>query len=240
MDLATVRYLAHRAADAYVAPHLAPPGATILKDSSGQIRGYVTVDADQVVVAIAGTKSIRDGIIDAEILKEHISGGSVHWGFWQEYSSLRMAIARILLDHPDKRIRVCGHSLGGAIATLVAGQAALGGRPVDLVTLGSPRVGDGEFAVNLAKLPIDHVRIVHAYDVVPRVPKLGYQHVGQLLHLDGAGQVIGPVRRFFGRLWDWRCILLSDLNGVSLRDHEVIEYISSVEQYFTLSKGGDQ
>jgi len=38
-----------------------------------------------------------------------------------------------------------GHSLGGAMATLMALQLAESGRTVDLSTYGSPRLGDPAF-----------------------------------------------------------------------------------------------
>jgi hypothetical protein len=63
-----------------------------------------------------------------------------------------------------------GHSLGAAVATLAAAdwQASQPGRAAELVTFGSPRVGDGVFAAGLGPLPT--VRHVHCADVVTRVP----------------------------------------------------------------------
>lgn len=79
-------------------------------------------------------------------------------------------------------VYVTGHSLGGALATVVF--AAIRGRPLppnvmlrDLITFGSPRVGDEEFSQSLLtdrtrKTPNlqSSYRIVNKDDVVTSVP----------------------------------------------------------------------
>jgi len=70
-----------------------------------------------------------------------------------------------------------------AVATLLA----LGFVVSMLVTLGSPRVGDGAFAASLAALP--HTRIVDCCDLVTQVPPpgLGFKHAGPALYIDHEG-----------------------------------------------------
>jgi hypothetical protein len=115
------------------------------------------------------------------------------------------------------------------------------GRDVQLVTLGSPRAGDDEFVARFDRLCIDGVRIVHAYDVVPRVPKLfQYRHVEGLLHLDRNGREIKDTRGFFGELLYAGKVLLADITRKALDDHFIIGQLCALEDYILLSKGGDQ
>jgi hypothetical protein len=91
-----------------------------------------------------------------------------------------------------------GHSMGGAIATLALSRTimdtclATGGSfedpcfrqyvPVSgLVTFGSPRVGNGEFANRLSRWMQDRTpmfRVVHGKDGVTKVPNINFAHVG--------------------------------------------------------------
>lgn len=235
LSLRLVRFLAHRAADAYV---VEPKGAEVLKDKWGQIRGFVEVDDTAVLIAIAGTKSVRDFMIDGNALKRHVLDFRVHAGFWGEYESLRMAIARVLMDNPGKLVRICGHSLGGALALLAAAEAAALRRDVQLVTLGCPRVGDWAFTRHLKRMGVKHLRVVHGFDVVPRIPKWFYWHYGELFHLDSNGRRIGAARKPFHYLASLVGILWAWLTRETIRDHFVAHYLDAIEKHFDL-KGGD-
>ena len=73
-----------------------------------------------------------------------------------------------------------GHSLGGAIAQLAAIEFAQLGYNVTLVTLGSPRVGDSNFA-DLLNRSIQRIyRITHSRDPIVHVPYvfMGFLHAG--------------------------------------------------------------
>ncbi len=93
----------------------------------------------------------------------------------QVYSSVReelLALMRRLLQLRPRKLRVTGHSLGGALATLFAFDAATQlclPRDVSVSTFGSPRVGNGVFA----KMFHDHVkcawRLANQFDGVTRV-----------------------------------------------------------------------
>jgi hypothetical protein len=77
-----------------------------------------------------------------------------------------------------------GGSLGGALATLATGDifTADGQHVQYLVTFGSPKVGNLEFAswINLVAKPDKNFRVTHYRDMVPHVPMdlQGFEHVG--------------------------------------------------------------
>lgn len=233
----TIRRLAWCAANTY---YRAPLGSRILKDACGQIRGYALVDDDAVTVAIAGTKSVHDCRKDGDVRKEHHSGGMVHKGFWTEFESFRATLAAIFMANSEKVVRICGHSLGGALGVYAAADAAALKREVELVTLGCPEPGDAAFARFFRKLGIKHTRIVHAYDLVPHVPVFGFCHTSRGTVLDDEGRRLGAARglghwiRKLARIF-WAWIRLRPIS-----DHHVLYYLKPVDLFCDgLLKGGD-
>ena len=94
-------------------------------------------------------------------------------------------------------ITVVGHSLGAALALLVADEVATSipdAPPVAVVSFGGPKVGNGAFVDRLSSSgKVNVLRIVNAGDVVTKVPgvaprlphkKEQYQHVGAELRID--------------------------------------------------------
>ncbi|MFW5694712.1 MAG: lipase family protein [Alkalispirochaeta sp.] len=73
-------------------------------------------------------------------------------------------IAAARKDHGCQRVVFCGHSLGGALASLAA---VYYGNPCHLYTFGAPRVGDERF---VRLLPSTSLRFVNAGDPVPSLP----------------------------------------------------------------------
>lgn len=232
MNPETIRFLAHRAADAYVPPR----GSTILKDKYGQVRGFAMVDDSSILIAISGTKSKLDAIIDLKAWKTHVLDFGVHAGFWGEYETLRPYVMSLIRVNPGKVVRVCGHSLGGALAVLVAAEAAALERRVELVTLGCPRVGNWAFTRFLKRLGVKHVRIVHGFDGVPHVPWIFYWHYGELLHLDSQGRPIGAARKPFHLVARIAVTFWKALRGQPVKDHFLDGYLDVVDK-FSLLKG---
>ena len=80
---------------------------------------------------------------------------------------------------------VTGHSLGAAMATLMAARHP----QAELVTFGSPRVGDEAFAAQFEDRDVR--RYVDCNDVVTMVPPglIGYVHAGEMHYIDRFGIV---------------------------------------------------
>ncbi|MFT5299482.1 MAG: triacylglycerol lipase [Mariniblastus sp.] len=116
--------------------------------------------------------------------------GKVHRGFKTEVDDVWPHIEKAL-EKNTKPIWFCGHSLGGAMATICAGRCMLSylkAEPEGLFTYGSPRVGCRRY-VNYVKIP--HYRWVNNNDIVTRVPPalLGYRHSGTEMYLNRLGQL---------------------------------------------------
>ena len=122
--------------------------------------------------------------------------GRVHRGFNTEVDDLWPKIAHQLMGE-TRTIWFCGHSLGGAMATICAGRCFHDPEvpdPEGLYTFGSPRVGDKQY-INYCT--VEHVRLVNNCDIVPRLPPrlLGFRHHGKELYIDRKGR---PRRKLKG------------------------------------------
>jgi len=108
----------------------------------------------------------------------------VHEGFYEAFRSLKGDIGNYLdenLEGDDgkKSVFVCGHSLGGAVAFLIAASLQSNrGVPPILYTYGMPRVGERAFAEHYGqngRNPLIHHRHVHHQDPVPQSPPPQYE-----------------------------------------------------------------
>lgn len=166
--------------------------------------------------------------------------GKVHRGFKSEADEIWPHMEKAL-ESNDKPLWFCGHSLGGAMATICSGRCVLSYlkmEPEGLFTYGSPRVGCRRY-VNYVKL--NHHRWVNNNDIVPRVPPvlLGYRHAGDEMYLDrhgrfrkvrGWARVSDRIKGFWAGLWRREIDHLSD--------HSIIDYIDALYKLVRSEKGG--
>jgi hypothetical protein len=132
-----------------------------------------------------------------------------------------------------QRILITGHSLGAALATLLASWTPA----AHLYTFGSPRVGDADFVRHIRN-PVA-MRYVHCRDIVTRVPPdagLGYCHAGTLVYIDRAGALIdapeaGHIEADRTRAtieFLPRALLPGTVFSRDLADHAPINYVSAI------------
>ena len=158
--------------------------------------------------------------------------GKVHRGFKREVDQVWPYLEEELASN-TKPMWFCGHSLGGAMATICAGRATLSripGETEELYTYGSPRVGCNRY-INHVKMK--HYRWVNNNDIVTRMPPawFGYRHGGQEYYLDQGGKLV--------KLNGWRRVkdrLRGLFNGLRrfqidyLSDHSMLQYIENIFQ----------
>lgn len=183
--------------------------------------------SDCVIISVRGTRDPKDFVTDARFLKTDFLGFWAHEGFVSEFNAIWNAVSRSV--SPMDIVYITGHSLGGAIATLLAFAFKVRlGVESEVVTFGSPRVFDPEGVRAYNGLCPRTTRVVHRWDLVPRIPKLDYSHVNRELHLDDNGKVLLPDHHFLRRLFR---ILCSDLDGLSLENHKMRTYLNAVYAY---------
>lgn len=183
--------------------------------------------SDCVIVSIRGTQSIEDFVTDARFLKTGFLDYRAHEGFVGEFNVIWPAIAPLI--SPLDPVYITGHSLGGALATLVAMEVKRehGNDPI-VATFGSPRVFDPEGALAYNAMCPATTRVVHRWDLVPRIPKIDYQHVEGELHLDDKGRVLLDDDHWLRNLGR---IIWSDASGLSLENHHMPTYLDAVFGY---------
>jgi hypothetical protein len=177
--------------------------------------GFVAVSAQKELVAvIRGTDTILEWLHDASFLMVPApianSHGLTEDGFTAVYRSLRTgrangtpaikdSIQTFLGAAAGTSVTVCGHSLGGALATLLAldvGLNTLCKAPM-VYTYASPRTGDHTFASYFDAAITSSYRIANRQDLVPKLPPLlplPYEHVNTEFELNPPyGAIAGTI-----------------------------------------------
>lgn len=187
------------------------------------------------VIACRGTEAnewndIRADARASSVLSETV--GRVHRGFKREVDDLWPMLETALMCN-QQPLWFCGHSLGGAMATICAGRCLLShidSNPERLFSFGSPRVGNPRYT-QYTKL--DHLRYVNNNDIVTRVPPgwFGYRHCGSEIYLDRRGQI--RKSGFAGKTRDrwmgfWRALLNGKIDP--FEDHSIHQYIHVIAQ----------
>jgi len=156
-----------------------------LYDHAGT-QGFFAEFEDMAVVSFRGTQLDQGDDLKScfTFWKQPFGKIRVHKGFAQSIEKLIPNILADLTQVPEgKRIVFVGHSLGGALSTLLSAKH----KPDELVTFGAPRVAGPELAEYLSD--IEYHRIVTKWDLVRRLPPnipriLPYKHSGERRVLD--------------------------------------------------------
>ncbi|WP_339650688.1 lipase family protein [Halopseudomonas pelagia] len=151
-----------------------PEDEHFLHDEATDTQAFITHNDKVILISIRGSASTRDWLRDFDARQVPIVEGigNAHRGFHDAFIAAKAFINSYLdrFHTNDQTIIVCGHSLGGSIALLLAdGIKRLPYAPkVILYTYGAPRAGDSIF-VESAKDLVHH-RIINNNDLVPSVP----------------------------------------------------------------------
>jgi triacylglycerol lipase len=160
-----------------------------IEDNGAQC--HIAWDKDEIILAFRGTEPDEFSDIKADLnaLPDRANNGHglVHNGFQEEVNKVWDEVMKVLnKELKDRRLYICGHSLGGAMATIATSR--LTGRVTCLYTYGSPRAGTKSF---VKSFNTPHYRHVNNNDIVPKVPFafLGYRHHGTLRYINFYGNI---------------------------------------------------
>ncbi|KAJ4967824.1 hypothetical protein NE237_014525 [Protea cynaroides] len=145
----------------------------------------VAPDLNAIVIAFRGTQehSIQNWIEDLfwkqlDLNYPGMPEAMVHHGFYSAYHNTTMrpgvvdAVKRAKQLYGDIGIMVTGHSMGGAMASFCALDLAVnhGGRIVQFMTFGQPRVGNAAFSSYFSEHVPNTIRVTNNHDVIPHLP----------------------------------------------------------------------
>jgi triacylglycerol lipase len=197
-------------------------------------QAYRFMNKEDLVIACRGTEPTQFNDISADlkafpVLAETVS--RVHRGFKAEVDELWPDICDDLVDKKQK-VWFCGHSLGAAMATIMASRCMFYASvpdPVELYTYGSPRVGWKGYVVHLG---VVHHRWKNNNDIVTTVPLaiMGYKHHGTQHYLNAYGKYRKPTGwQLFKDKWRGIWMGLKQGKIDSFGDHSMAEYIKHIE-----------
>ena len=172
--------------------------AVIEEKSSGgkAVVGHDATDGT-VFVAYRGSESLQNFVKDFQgaTVSPYPAHRdvSIHRGMYGWYKNLNVggvldAVEAAGSTFGTKKLKLTGHSSGGAVATILSLEITLGLKLtsfelVKVTTFGSPRVGDANFVSLFESLRIPMTRVTRAYDFAPHYPRQGkYRHVLTEVH----------------------------------------------------------
>jgi hypothetical protein len=155
-------------------------------------QGFLALNDKQIIISIRGTTNFSDwgNNLNAKHVPYSFGPGHVHKGYYDAFLSIKDVLDNYIKNNLSNRdVIVTGHSLGGAVATLIAAylNAEKKINKLMLYTFGSPRVGDRVFADHFSKA-FPCFRIVNNNDIVTMVP-LPYMDLRPEILLSQAGGV---------------------------------------------------
>ncbi|MFJ4344928.1 lipase family protein [Pseudomonas sp. NPDC089401] len=155
-----------------------PANIHFLDDRGGfnatDTQAFAVHTLDQILISVRGTSEfMADALRDADALQVKFDEGEgrVHRGFYESAKEALSFVDNYMAKfYTNQQIIICGHSLGGAVALLLAEMLRRKRQDlnIQLYTFGAPRAGDTTFMQGAADLV--HHRIVNDNDPVPSVP----------------------------------------------------------------------
>jgi triacylglycerol lipase len=157
---------------------------------------YVIEDEKDIIVVCRGTEVKEWNDIKADLsislVPSRYGIGKVHRGFRAYTDKIWEPVKDHIKKTKNKDLWITGHSLGAAMATLMARRCVLDISiqvPKALFTYGSPRVGNRLY-IDEFNTHITHHRWVNDGDIVTKIPFAPfYYHSGIMHHISSNGNV---------------------------------------------------
>jgi len=186
-------------------------------------------------ISIRGTSNIENAMVDVslKLRPDADLGVPLHHGF--AYSAKQVYIELKPLLKPDYKTRLTGHSLGGAVAMILAMYLDESQFNVDqVVTFGQPKVTNIPGAKKIQHL--DVIRVVTPQDLVPLVPLFDpldinnldiFWHVGrEVILLEDTSYAVLEGANSMLRATKFSQKPLSEEN---LKDHKMSVYLNLID-----------
>ena len=198
-----------------------PEGSVVkfINDIETDLQAAITISHRhrRISVIFRGTESLSDWYYNLIIFKIWILDKVyVHRGFYKQltknnaYEDLASTLKSLLIEYPDYKIYVCGHSLGSSLASLFGFMISHEiENHITVISYAGPRVGDYRWKREvLAKTNLDYYRVTNENDIVTAIPLIGYKHVGTVIHLT-------PKKMILDRIYGWYSYTLFKCRSVA-------------------------
>lgn len=226
-------------------------------DECTQAFAYLEEGSSDMFLFFRGTESRRDALTNLDVRRRTVGGecgALVHRGFLRQFQAIEEKLTEFLDRHQCRysTLTCCGHSLGGALATIAAVYYSTRSREEESMaaknveyrchTFGCPRLGNRQFA-SLFQTCIEgdkHWRVFDYEDPVPMIPASCRFH-----HVKGYGLCLGEEGRLrkveLDTPWPLRPLnSVINLQVTSLvSSHEMHRYVCKLRRLFTRSGSED-
>ncbi|KAJ9051053.1 hypothetical protein DSO57_1008316 [Entomophthora muscae] len=158
---------------------------------------YLNKELKQIVISFRGANNLRQFFKASGTESLEVSRGKtleVHKYVYSLVESIRYSLywtlSTLFLYKRQYRLVLVGHSLGGAMATLMApilsSQFKIRPSTIRIITYNSPRVGNKHFALVYNKFHFNFTRVVNKDDPVPSHPpsEENWAHVHQEVYIN--------------------------------------------------------
>lgn len=163
-----------------------------LYDEYYDTNGYICHDETTVFVILRGSTSIQDWKDDFDLKLDYYDDCKdcyVHKGFYNYAMAIKDVVINTINTYETYNVVFVGHSLGSSVI-LLANELYTLGRNSTIITFGSPRIGNEEFATYTSLIHDNRIyRHTHYKDVVVHIPTLRFMHVSGEIYEDEYGNL---------------------------------------------------
>jgi triacylglycerol lipase len=157
--------------------------------------GYCTQSKNkkEAFIVTRGTNSLADVLTDLDAIPMSTgSSNTAAAGFVKTFKSIETQVQGFLNEGSYHTIHCIGHSLGGALATLIANKYAKNNHAnIKLYTFGSPRVF---FGTDKQLANIDSYRVYHEADPVPMLGPFPLTHYDGGIGIGSGMSICNPFK----------------------------------------------
>ena len=187
------------------------------------------------LISVRGTSNVENAMVDIalKLMNDKKTGARLHQGFSYAAKQVYAQIRPLLKQ--DYKLQFTGHSLGGAVALILAMYLDADGLEIDqVITFGQPKVTNPAGANSIAHLNI--VRVVTPTDLVPLLPPFDpldlsnldiYWHAGkEVILLEGDRYSVLEAADSMLRAAQF---ILQPLTEENLTNHYMAPYLDLIE-----------
>ena len=206
----------------------------------GNTEAALIAHKDYLCMVFRGTDELQDWMRNINIFPTEELSGKFHKGFWNAVEGIWADLDGKYKKKFKKKKRplfMTGHSLGGAMATIVAAKLVDIDKPFTSVyTFGQPRAMTRETARKLnGECKARFFRFQNNNDIVSRVPtrEMGYGHVGNILYISEEKKIHkdpGYWFKFLDGIDGYR-EALGKFGFDMIEDHDMDNYLQAIEKW---------